>query len=67
MTAPHRILVCPKSVQKPVLGDREWAGAEWWSQVYNDPGKGLAFHFDKDEHLMARKHTTPAPLPPPSR
>ncbi|KAL3153737.1 hypothetical protein ABBQ32_013330 [Trebouxia sp. C0010 RCD-2024] len=31
-----------------------WAGAEWWVQVY-EPGKGLAFHFDKDEHAMKEK------------
>ncbi|EIE26255.1 hypothetical protein COCSUDRAFT_64407 [Coccomyxa subellipsoidea C-169] len=29
----------------------DWAGAEWWVQVY-ERGKGLAFHFDKDEHLF---------------
>lgn len=26
--------------------------------MYNNPGKGLAFHFDKDEHLMARAPPT---------
>ncbi len=31
----------------------DWAGAEWWCQVYNTPGKGLSFHWDKDEHVMA--------------
>ncbi len=31
----------------------DWAGVEWWCQVYHTPGKGLAFHWDKDEALMA--------------
>lgn len=30
----------------------DWGGAEFWSQVYEDPGRGLAFHFDKDEHML---------------
>lgn len=29
----------------------EWEGAEYWVQVY-EGGRGLAFHFDKDEHAM---------------
>lgn len=29
----------------------DWAGAEWWCQVYK-PCRGLPFHFDKDEELM---------------
>ena len=29
----------------------DWAGAEWWCQVYK-PCRGLPFHFDKDEALM---------------
>ena len=29
----------------------DWAGAEWWCQVYK-PSRGLPFHFDKDEELM---------------
>jgi len=24
-----------------------WTGVEWWCQVYTEPGKGLAFHWDK--------------------
>eukprot|EP00884_Botryococcus_braunii_P016471 jgi/Botrbrau1/3507/Bobra.341_2s0036.1 len=28
-----------------------WTGVEWWVQVYQ-PGRGLAFHFDKDEKLF---------------
>lgn len=28
-----------------------WAGAEYWVQIY-EAGRGLAFHFDKDEHAM---------------
>ena len=27
----------------------DWSGAEWWCQVYNSPGRGLPFHWDKDE------------------
>ena len=30
----------------------DWAGAEYWVQIYNG-GRGLAFHFDKDEHIMS--------------
>ena len=29
----------------------DWAGAEWWCQIYQ-PSRGLPFHFDKDEELM---------------
>jgi len=27
----------------------DWSGAEWWCQVYMTPGRGLLFHWDKDE------------------
>lgn len=30
----------------------DWAGAEWWCQVYYEPKRGLKFHWDKDEELM---------------
>ncbi len=30
-------------------------------QVY-EPGKGLAFHFDKDEHAMKEKHQMIQPI-----
>ncbi|KAL0025106.1 hypothetical protein WJX79_010787 [Trebouxia sp. C0005] len=33
----------------------------WWVQVY-EPGKGLAFHFDKDEHAMKEKHQMIQPV-----
>ncbi|KAK9806368.1 hypothetical protein WJX72_011734 [[Myrmecia] bisecta] len=39
----------------------DWEGAEWWVQVYQ-PGKGLAFHFDKDEHMMAEQHVMVHPI-----
>lgn len=32
----------------------DFAGAEWWVQTY-EAGRGLAFHFDKDEYAMAEK------------
>ncbi|KAK9841653.1 hypothetical protein WJX74_009543 [Apatococcus lobatus] len=38
-----------------------WAGVEWWVQMY-DRGKGLAFHFDKDETLMAQQQTMHQPV-----
>lgn len=28
-----------------------WSGAEYWVQIY-EKGRGLAFHFDKDEYLL---------------
>ncbi|GAB4814754.1 hypothetical protein N2152v2_001800 [Parachlorella kessleri] len=38
-----------------------WAGAEWWVQSY-DGGRGLAFHFDKDEHAMKARHEMITPV-----
>ena len=40
-------------VLSTLLPADSWAGAEWWCQVYNTPGRGLDFHYDKDEHRMA--------------
>ncbi|KAK9841824.1 hypothetical protein WJX81_005480 [Elliptochloris bilobata] len=38
-----------------------WTGAEFWVQVY-DAGKGLAFHFDKDEQRFVDQHVMAHPL-----
>ena len=35
-----------------------WSGAEWWCQVYNSPGRGLPFHWDKDEAGLTRDGVT---------
>jgi hypothetical protein len=35
-----------------------WSGAEWWCQVYNSPGRGLPFHWDKDEAGLSRDGVT---------
>ncbi|BDA41198.1 hypothetical protein COCOBI_01-8530 [Coccomyxa sp. Obi] len=48
------------SVMRHQLPDN-WAGAEWWVQVY-EQGKGLAFHFDKDEHLFKQEQRMHHPL-----
>jgi len=40
----------------------DWSGAEWWCQVYDVPGKGLPFHFDKDELAMATDGSLRHPL-----
>ena len=52
--------MCHDYLQASRLGD-DWVGAEWWAQVYK-PGKGLSFHFDKDEEVMkttgAMQHPT---------
>jgi len=37
------------------------AGAEYWVQVYK-PGKGLAFHFDKDETLFKERQEMKHPV-----
>jgi hypothetical protein len=39
-----------------------WTGAEWWCQVYDSPGRGLPFHFDKDELSMATDGSLRHPL-----
>jgi hypothetical protein len=38
-----------------------WQGAEYWCQVY-EGGRGLGFHFDKDEHAMAAHGRMATPL-----
>lgn len=35
-----------------------WSGAEWWCQVYNSPGRGLPFHWDKDEGGLNKNGVT---------
>ncbi|KAK9916860.1 hypothetical protein WJX75_008079 [Coccomyxa subellipsoidea] len=52
-------LLCDKVMRHRLPED--WAGAEWWVQVY-EKGKGLAFHFDKDEHLFREEHCMAHPL-----
>lgn len=39
----------------------DWAGAEYWVQVY-EGGRGLAFHFDKDEHAMKEEGRMVTPV-----
>ena len=39
----------------------DWAGAEYWVQVY-EGGRGLAFHFDKDEHAMKEEGRMVTPI-----
>jgi hypothetical protein len=39
----------------------EWAGAEYWAQVYTG-GRGLEFHFDKDEHAMKTRGEMRTPI-----
>lgn len=39
----------------------DWDGAEYWVQVY-EGGRGLAFHFDKDEHAMKQSGVMVNPI-----
>ncbi|GBF94117.1 hypothetical protein Rsub_07104 [Raphidocelis subcapitata] len=45
----------------PRLADSSWEGAEYWVQVYQ-PGRGLAFHFDKDEQLLVEEGAMAHPV-----
>ena len=36
-------------------------GAEYWVQIY-ESGRGLSFHFDKDESKMAKENIVVNPL-----
>lgn len=46
---------------KEELEELEWSGAEYWAQVYRK-GRGLEFHFDKDEHVMAEQGKMENPI-----
>eukprot|EP01023_Acetabularia_acetabulum_P018654 TRINITY_DN19420_c0_g3_i1.p1 TRINITY_DN19420_c0_g3~~TRINITY_DN19420_c0_g3_i1.p1 ORF type:complete len:287 (-),score=41.93 TRINITY_DN19420_c0_g3_i1:298-1158(-) len=41
------------SVMNNHLHDKEWSGVEYWVQIY-EKGRGLAFHFDKDEQALEK-------------
>ncbi|KAH7619643.1 hypothetical protein Ndes2526B_g06625 [Nannochloris sp. 'desiccata'] len=49
-TPTERAITALVDLVRPSL-PLNWAGAEYWVQMY-DAGRGLAFHFDKDEHAM---------------
>jgi len=64
--AEHAVDVLFKRCVEPLLARGgieagEWAGAEYWAQVYTG-GRGLEFHFDKDEHAMKTRGEMRTPI-----
>ena len=58
-TCFEQVVAALSPVVAPASGD--WQGAEVWCQVY-EHGRGLGFHFDKDEEIMKEEQRTETPL-----